>query len=95
MTSWTTEQRIASCFQRIQILETTRTEIINQRTEDAQFLLEFPNAPEVRVQHIADFTRVSDEVLIQIDNQKEALRRLVEHLSGLLAAFPRPQPTSG
>ena len=92
----TTEQRITSCFQRIQILEAARTEIINQKTEDAQFLLEFPNAPEIRVRHIADFIPVADEVLIQIDNQKEALRRLAEHLSGLLLAFPRPtQGASG
>ena len=69
MTSMTTEQRITSCFQRIQELETQHALIIGMSG--------------------------SDEILILIDNQKEALRRLAEHLSGLLAAFPRPQPTSG
>ena len=70
MPSMTTEQRIASCFQRIQELETQRALIIGMSG--------------------------SDEILILIDNQKEALRRLAEHLSGLLLAFPRPtQGASG
>ena len=90
MTSMTTEERIASCFQRIQALETTRSKMIRWKTEETQFLLDFPNAHGARVRLAANTIQVADEELILIYNQQQALRRLAEHLSGLLSAFPRP-----
>lgn len=90
----TTEQRIASCFQRIQELESRRAKMIEDKNDAVQELLN-PKSHPLMIACAASFIEHADEVLIQIYNQQEALRRLAEHLSGLLAAFPRPQPTSG
>lgn len=89
MTSMTTEQRITSCFQRIQGLESRRADIIDAKTIHVQILLDKESPPAIRALSAAVLTN-ADEALIQLDNQKEALRRLGEHLQGLLAAFPRP-----
>ena len=95
MTSMTTEQRIASCFQRIQELESTRANIIECKQQQAVLLLD-PLANSAIRTLAANILQQADEALIQIYNQQEALRRLAEHLSGLLSAFPRPtQGASG
>ena len=94
MPPMTTEQRITYCFQRIQGLETSRALIIQCKIKQTEFLANPLGGGEEQTL-AANIILHADEALIQIDNEKEALRRLAEHLSGLLAAFPRPQPTSG
>lgn len=93
MTSMTTEQSIASCFQRIQELESRRAEIIEAR-KDPEMHLANPQTDNVVKIFAADFIRHTDELLIQIYNQQEALRRLAEHLQALLAQHPRPVTAS-
>lgn len=93
MTSMTTEQRIASCFQRIQELESRRADIIEARKAPEAHLLN-PQTENFVKMMAFDFIRHTDEILIQIYNQKEALRRLAEHLQELLAQHPRPVTAS-
>jgi hypothetical protein len=93
MTSMTTEQRIQSCYERIQALETTREHLIREKEAPVQNLLDRTTENFVRIL-AANYLQHLDEQLIQIDNQKKALRNLAEHLQGLLVQHPRPSPAS-
>ncbi len=93
MPSMTTEQRIQSCYERIQALETRRTDILGARKAPEAHLLNPMTDNTVRI-FAANFLQHTDEVLIQLYNQQKALRNLAEHLQALLVQHPRPVTTS-
>lgn len=83
----TTEQRIASCFQRIQELETRRAEIIEQKQQQTALLLD-PQTDSTTRTLAANTLQLADELLILADNQKRQVRRLAATFQRALDAFP-------
>jgi hypothetical protein len=87
----TTEERLASCFQRIQELETSRAQIIECKAIQTNMLFLTPGTTpgDSAMRSLAALIiQQADAELIHIHNQQQALRRLAETFQRALDAFP-------
>jgi hypothetical protein len=90
MPSMTTEERLASCFQRIQELETSRQTILDcQRLQNETLNKE--DASEYERSLARNIIRLGAAELVILDSQRRELQRLAETFQRALDAFPDEQ----